>query len=707
MDHTPSPPPHKGDTIEVILTNGTPVTVTLERYENIRCAFEVSDLDQSGFLERAEVVQVLERVCGGGNEKPLTMEEIESVIAAVDYNDDGKISFEEFLDFVLRIQSDPTLTDGEREMFESIGKSFIVTANASESSSGLSTVGGVAGKSDVMDVELTEEEEALERVDLRKLPLMERIGARFLHRYARARRAFIFRQVKKRRNSSTHPLIRAAMWSDSMVPELVLDGLDDEDRERVENQIAKKEIDISGDNPDDYIHVALQYDPKGDGKSINSKSALAQRALIAGGVTALQMGSPQVTGKPGEASGLTTNIKRDRHVLSVYQRKRIHRIQSWATMRGALAGVVSGVVSGLAEYFLSEHYGTDGFSGGSGEDKALYWTFLLLVTIVASVIEIVYLYYDMLKTTIRISRTTGLRLLPTNAEREFLTAGLARTALEIPHPRSAFLGIDPLKESSKFQRAMSAVLYKGKTGITTLIVRMLLKRVLARAAAKTFLPFVGVLVNATWNALVCHKVLREARVVAIGPSAAVDTLDNLFEGMNVEFELRVFLWRVVAVSIVKKHCRHPNSEVIVRHLFRRFGRVRVEDVDDEDALLKAFGKFDQERQLLGLRVLALCLIIDGYLKHQERDLLMDCLKICDLYVDRGIFTVTRLLHEFVDGKCRMSKTISNLFSECLVPHDETDATRTARLAEWEKDMYDERWKRRKYECQNCLSRIAC
>jgi hypothetical protein len=69
-----------------------------------------------------------------------------------------------------------------------------------------------------------------------------------------------------------------------------------------------------------------------------------------------------------------------------------------------LAGVVSGGVSGVAEYFLSEHYGTDGFSGGSGEDKALYWTFVLLVTIIASVIEIVYLYYDMLKTTIRISR---------------------------------------------------------------------------------------------------------------------------------------------------------------------------------------------------------------------------------------------------------------------------------------------------------------
>jgi hypothetical protein len=131
---------------------------------------------------------------------------------------------------------------------------------------------------------------------------------------------------------------------------------------------------------------------------------------------------------------------------------------------------------------------------------------------------------------------------------------------------------------------MSAVLYKGKTGITTLVVRMLLKRVLARAAAKTFLPFVGVIVNAAWNALVCHKVLREARIVAIGPSAVVDTLDNLFQGMNVEYELRVFLWRVVAVSIVKKHCRHPNSEVIVRHFFRRFGRVRVEDVDDEEAV---------------------------------------------------------------------------------------------------------------------------
>jgi len=84
----------------------------------------------------------------------------------------------------------------------------------------------------------------------------------------------------------------------------------------------------------------------------------------------------------------------------------------------------------------------------------------------------------------QISQVTGLRLFPVDKEKAFITSALARAALELPHPAKAEFGVDPLAEASKARLFIAGIVYKAKTGLSTFVLRLLLKRVLARVAGK-------------------------------------------------------------------------------------------------------------------------------------------------------------------------------------------------------------------------------
>ena len=61
-----------------------------------KAAFEAVDTDKSGYLEAAELEQVMNNVAVDiGVEKP-TREEVEEVLKELDENGDGKLSLEEF-----------------------------------------------------------------------------------------------------------------------------------------------------------------------------------------------------------------------------------------------------------------------------------------------------------------------------------------------------------------------------------------------------------------------------------------------------------------------------------------------------------------------------------------------------------------------------------------------------------------------------------
>jgi hypothetical protein len=99
-------------------------------------------------------------------------------------------------------------------------------------------------------------------------------------------------------------------------------------------------------------------------------------------------------------------------------------------------------------------------------------------------------------------------------------AVLARAALEIPNPPRPLFGIDPRREASKARLIAATMFYKAKVGVSNFVLRRLLVRVFGRAGLRSWIPFISVPVTACWDAFVCRRALREARLRAMGPSAA-------------------------------------------------------------------------------------------------------------------------------------------------------------------------------------------
>jgi calcium-binding protein CML len=63
-----------------------------------RTSFSSFDADGSGFLDRAELLAMATELFGGGSmEGPQVQEQIEKMVASVDANGDGQVSWEEFL----------------------------------------------------------------------------------------------------------------------------------------------------------------------------------------------------------------------------------------------------------------------------------------------------------------------------------------------------------------------------------------------------------------------------------------------------------------------------------------------------------------------------------------------------------------------------------------------------------------------------------
>ncbi len=78
--------------------------------------------------------------------------------------------------------------------------------------------------------------------------------------------------------------------------------------------------------------------------------------------------------------------------------------------------------------------------------------------------------------------------------------------------------------------------------------------------------------NATWNALVCWFVLREARIRVMGPSAASQMLNIVFEAEPTRSPaLLASLHRALAAAVVRTSELHPNHLSLMRELRQRVG----------------------------------------------------------------------------------------------------------------------------------------
>lgn len=300
--------------------------------------------------------------------------------------------------------------------------------------------------------------------------------------------------------------------------------------------------------------------------------------------------------------------------LDAEERKSLRALERGAVARAALAGATSAGITALVATRL----------GHLEEPEPItYWTWIGVVGVVTSILEVAYLYWDALASVRRMAQVSGVRLFEQDTLDHAVAVSLARAALELPTPADNPLRVDPHREARRWQLLLISLFYKAKIALSTFVLKVLLRRVFGRLLARAAFEFVAVPVTALWNAAVCRRVLREARVRTMGPSLAKEMsvwiLEPLAGSDRPTDGVRLIAW-ALGTSIVKNALVHPNWVVLVRHL--ELPASLSGDFGDANGFLLALEHADSSTRTSVLRALLAAAILDGRISRLERQWLV-------------------------------------------------------------------------------------
>ena len=262
------------------------------------------------------------------------------------------------------------------------------------------------------------------------------------------------------------------------------------------------------------------------------------------------------------------------HVLNEKKRRSLWRCRYAAVLTGALAGVGAAFLAQLLNDYTSTIV--------DEEEDFIMWNVLAgSFSLLWSLAEMLVCCIAALVATVRMTRICGIMLVPMDKERAMLAGSLARSALELGHPKVRTFGIDPYKRANKYLLLIYALIYMGSRGITKFIAKLIMKKVAPRTLLKVtkFAPLlVEVLINVLFNSVTVNYAMNEVMICSLGPSATIEVTSQLVKARrhseNVEEplsdEVKLLALRAVGVSITYKMQLHPNSRFLLNHVVGLF-----------------------------------------------------------------------------------------------------------------------------------------
>jgi hypothetical protein len=310
------------------------------------------------------------------------------------------------------------------------------------------------------------------------------------------------------------------------------------------------------------------------------------------------------------------------HFLNPEERRNLRRIERHAVLRagaaGALAASLGAVISVLARPLLGDEP-----ADPSWGKMLRYLGVTLLTAVPVALVELSFIYSNAIVSVHRLAEAAGVALFrPGEAgddeQDEIFAAVLARAALEIPNPPRPLFGIDPRREASRWRLIAATIVYKAKVSVSNFVARKLLVRAFGRAGLRSWIPFVAVPVTATWDAFVCRRALREARLRAIGPSAARELVDCLLVQVPAPSALlHEAMFRTIATAVVRSVDFHPNLVELLNALESRVGACETDEIDDSRRALAVMQRLDPVERRVALQMLVVACVFDGRIGRKE------------------------------------------------------------------------------------------
>jgi hypothetical protein len=309
------------------------------------------------------------------------------------------------------------------------------------------------------------------------------------------------------------------------------------------------------------------------------------------------------------------------------QQSAIDTVERGTVRRAAWTGAISGSSLAGAEIALRVWL-ADGGEAGDWREQWPFWTVYMAVVVAVSGAEIAYLYWIVLRAVAQMGSAAGLAF--TRGEQEQVIAkGLTRAALDFPNPRTPIYGIDPYARVPRSRLLLYALAYRLKVGATSFVLRVVVRRVVARAAVRFLVPLLAVPVFAVWNAIIVRWVMRSARARAAGP-VMIKELDELIAARREQLgeTCRRLIVSAVEEAILRSCDAHPSYVLLLARLFDGLGLSPETERMPWPAARDRLSALTSEEQETVLAVLTVTVLIDGRLRRSETALLEEAHRAC-------------------------------------------------------------------------------
>ena len=303
--------------------------------------------------------------------------------------------------------------------------------------------------------------------------------------------------------------------------------------------------------------------------------------------------------------------------------RELRRFERGAIVRAGLAGALSGLAAAMGALVV-DHIDALGETSVTRFIQNYPEVFITIIAILATIVEVSYLYVLGVRTIHELSEKTEKTRLAAIQDQSW-EFDLTRLALEIPFSTNPVFGIDPMRESSPLKTLMISLAYKAKISISSFVAKALVKRVLGRSAARSIIELATVPIFAVWNALIFVWVLRKVRMVLIGPRLIRELALLAFPNSDYTPDdgYQASMATALGVLIVQKGEVHPNAARLLDYLVQSFGLKAGQFSDKREVLYEQISRLDPQDQLRLFRSCLLVAVLDGNYKKREENILAD------------------------------------------------------------------------------------
>lgn len=294
----------------------------------------------------------------------------------------------------------------------------------------------------------------------------------------------------------------------------------------------------------------------------------------------------------------------------------IRAIEKRVILWSIVSGTMSGAIIGGFEIFVRQGL-LNGADDLDWQTLWPYWLGLYAVIGVVSAIEILFLYWNALAGIARVATAAGLP-----GEAQPIVAGLARAALEFPNPEQRVHGIDPYARVPGWRRTLANLAYRAKVGLSSFVLRMLLRRIVGRALIRGVIPLLALPLFAAWNAFITWRVMREARIRALGPGMVETLAEALASARDPEATASI-LMHGVAELIQRGADAHPNVVLLMSRLAEQAGDPDLDIKLDWQRARERLRELEEDDRRRALKVLTRATVIGSGVRTSQRQLLED------------------------------------------------------------------------------------